>query len=180
MDEEKIVDVINSKGRYDVKRKKYHLYLADSDTHGIGVYIDENILENELVTVLRGRVVFYDPETENNNDYSNQEIQNSIMISPSEILLADSPVLRFINHSCNPNLKISGTRTLISLRKIKKGEQLTIDYSTSENSDWIMDRVCLCGEATCRGKIKGIQELDEKTYLKLYDTIPKNLRYYKR
>ena len=60
-----------------------------------------------------------------------------------------------VNHSCNPNLwaKIIGKRVFfMSTRKIKKGEELTIDY----RFDWPVrgkpDK-CLCGAKNCRGTI---------------------------
>ena len=38
---------------------------------------------------------------------------------------------RFINHSKNPNIKSLGEFNInIAMRKIKKGEELTIDYTT--------------------------------------------------
>ncbi len=53
----------------------------------------------------------------------------------------------FFNHSCDPNsgLKFESERViLIAIKDIKKGEEITWDYSTTMDEDeWKMD--CLCG-----------------------------------
>jgi D-alanine-D-alanine ligase len=57
------------------------------------------------------------------------------------------------NHSCNPNTIYSGLN-VTALRTIKKNEELTLDYATflDENMEPF---TCKCGEASCRGNIKG-------------------------
>ena len=59
----------------------------------------------------------------------------------------------FINHSCDPNLETRILRRHIlyfSLRPIRKGEELTVDY----NYDHTDERIpCACGARTCRGTI---------------------------
>src|ERR1700733_12881584 len=56
----------------------------------------------------------------------------------------------FINHSCDPNLtvrKIRGRIFLYSFRKIKAGEELTVDYAFRCTCP------CRCGSSNCRGTI---------------------------
>ena len=59
----------------------------------------------------------------------------------------------YINHSCQPNLTsriIKGHILYLSLRDIKPGEELTIDYRFDKK----VERVpCKCGAAKCRGTI---------------------------
>ena len=53
-----------------------------------------------------------------------------------------------INHSCDPNLtlrKIRGQIFLYSFRKIKAGEELTVNYG------FRCSLPCRCGSAKCRG-----------------------------
>lgn len=58
-----------------------------------------------------------------------------------------------INHSCDPNLRsriVKGHILYFSSRKIRKGEELTIDYLFPKD----IGRVpCSCGTARCRGTI---------------------------
>jgi SET domain-containing protein len=53
------------------------------------------------------------------------------------------------NHSCDPNLD----RNHISLRDIKAGEELTVDYAQFSGKDWSMK--CHCGAKNCRGIVRG-------------------------
>ncbi|HTV58243.1 MAG TPA: SET domain-containing protein-lysine N-methyltransferase [Verrucomicrobiae bacterium] len=56
----------------------------------------------------------------------------------------------FINHSCEPNLKVRRIRghiLLFSLRRIREKEELTFDYRLSPNTFKI---ACRCGSPRCR------------------------------
>ncbi|MSR87331.1 SET domain-containing protein-lysine N-methyltransferase [Candidatus Peribacteria bacterium] len=81
----------------------------------------------------------------------------------------------YINHSCNPNSGRSGLFKIVGMKKILLGEEITIDYSiTEEDQLWSMK--CFCGEKKCRKIIKSISHLPLKSY-KLYQKyIPKFLQ----
>ena len=56
----------------------------------------------------------------------------------------------YINHSCAPNCFSRVTRghmLFFSLREIRAGEELTLDYTPSQHPG----RPCVCGAANCRG-----------------------------
>jgi uncharacterized protein len=58
-----------------------------------------------------------------------------------------------INHSCAPNLKSQRTHGriwLISLRKIRRGEELAYDYTFPKDG---VRSPCRCGAPNCRGTI---------------------------
>ena len=58
-----------------------------------------------------------------------------------------------INHSCEPNLRSSirnGHILYISKRAIRPGEELTIDYRFSDETERVK---CACGSRQCRGVI---------------------------
>ena len=58
-----------------------------------------------------------------------------------------------INHSCEPNVVariMKGHIIYMSLRAIRKGEELTVDYNY-DDTDETMN--CLCGSHGCRGVI---------------------------
>jgi D-alanine-D-alanine ligase len=57
------------------------------------------------------------------------------------------------NHSCTPNTGYDGL-TVIALRNIDTGEELTLDYATFLD-DSMEPFVCRCGSAQCRGLITG-------------------------
>ncbi|MBW3020024.1 SET domain-containing protein-lysine N-methyltransferase [Candidatus Woesearchaeota archaeon] len=61
---------------------------------------------------------------------------------------------RFINHSCNPNcesINIDGHIWIQSIKNIKKGEELSYDYSYDIDS--YEDHPCKCGSENCVGYI---------------------------
>ncbi len=69
---------------------------------------------------------------------------------------------RKINHSCEPNAGINGKQKLIAIRDIKKGEEITFDYSTTAHPDitpkiWTME--CNCGVEACRGKVQNVSTI---------------------
>ena len=62
---------------------------------------------------------------------------------------------RLINHSCNPNCEVVGKGLKLwisSLKKIKKGEELTYDYGFGYDSDY-KQFPCKCRSINCVGYI---------------------------
>jgi len=58
-----------------------------------------------------------------------------------------------INHSCDPNLFIKrerGTINYYSKRRIRRGEELTVDYRYAPDAVQVP---CCCSSANCRGTI---------------------------
>lgn len=79
---------------------------------------------------------------------------------------------RFINHSCDPNLEAldDGGRIFIYARKsIRKGEELTYDYSFGTSGRLTRKLMefygCRCGTAKCRGTILKIPRSMRKRLL---------------
>jgi len=74
---------------------------------------------------------------------------------------------RYINHSCSPNCEvdiINNQIWIISIKKIKKGEELNYDYGYPFDKDDYKDHKCKCGSKNCIGYI--ISQDDWKKYLK--------------
>ena len=62
-----------------------------------------------------------------------------------------------INHSCEPNLisrVMKGHVLYMSLREIRPGEELTIDYNFEPNTG---RTPCACGTPNCRGVIQKVK-----------------------
>ena len=58
------------------------------------------------------------------------------------------------NHSCDPNLWITGLVEISTRRDLAEDEEAVADYSTYTMSpDWSM--VCYCGSPVCRGVVSG-------------------------
>lgn len=89
------------------------------------------------------------------------------------------PPFKYINHSCEPNCGLSGTKTFRALKNIKAGEELTFDYSTSEiDTNWVLDYECKCGSKTCRKTIRSIQSLSKKKINEYLPHIPTHYMKY--
>lgn len=62
----------------------------------------------------------------------------------------------FINHSCDPNAWMSDTFTIVAMKDINIGDEITIDYAIFEdNENYISKWECKCGSPICRKKITG-------------------------
>lgn len=73
---------------------------------------------------------------------------------------------RYINHSCNPNCEVDvvkGQIWISSIKKIKKGAELSYDYGYSFDKDDYKDHTCKCGSKNCIGYI--ISSDEWKKYL---------------
>jgi SET domain-containing protein len=80
---------------------------------------------------------------------------------------------RFINHSCTPNIKSFNISTdiesytyhrvaLFAVKNIRRGKELTIDYSWDKNDLEIdNDVLCLCQSKKCRKYLMKAKERDE-------------------
>lgn len=98
------------------------------------------------------------------------QIDKSLWISPFK----NNPGF-YINHSCNPSAGIRGSIEIVAMRDIKKGEEITFDYSTSESEDgWTL--VCQCGEENCRRLIESYELLPAELKLKYGDFTSEYLR----
>lgn len=64
-----------------------------------------------------------------------------------------------INHSCDPNAWVEGL-DLVARRKIKAGEEITIDYATFYNEQ-MEDFDCHCSTRRCRKIIRGTDYLED-------------------
>jgi len=60
----------------------------------------------------------------------------------------------FMNHSCDPNTWFIDDATMVARRDIKKGEEITYDYSTSETAENFVLH-CHCGAPDCRQVVRG-------------------------
>ncbi len=78
----------------------------------------------------------------------------------------------YLNHSCNPNagLVIKGTNVnLKAIKNIKRGDEVTFDYSTTMNEDEY-ELKCHCGSTNCRKIIRDFKYLPitlQKKYVKI-------------
>lgn len=124
---------------------------------GFGVFANRNFAKGEVVVY--GRMVQILQERTN----------HSFQINVNTHVQLDK-ISRTINHSCEPNTGIRNNifqaYDFIVLRDIKKGEEITWDYETTEYIS-IAVKNCLCGSKNCRRVLRGFK-YRENELLKKY------------
>ncbi|HEY0948032.1 MAG TPA: SET domain-containing protein-lysine N-methyltransferase [Candidatus Paceibacterota bacterium] len=150
--------------------KKALLSVLESPIHGYGVFTRQALKRGQFIAELRGSRVYYEPTIYGqSNRYGDWiGIGKNTWIDPID-------EFQYLNHSCAPTAGLKGSRKLrlYALRDIAAGEEITIDYSTTEED------VDYCFETeepespAFRKFIGPIQTLPEKTYREYLPFIPK-------
>lgn len=141
-------------------------YVGESKIAGKGIFAARDIKKGEIVFVMKGKVIRAHMKTKK------EAIDNPNMIGIDKDTWIDPKIPgSHINHSCNPNLGTRGRYWFVSLRSVKKEEEMTFDYSISEDSLWEMK--CNCGAKNCRKIIRGIRYLPVSSFMRYLPYIPK-------
>ncbi|KKR31810.1 MAG: Nuclear protein SET [Parcubacteria group bacterium GW2011_GWF2_39_8b] len=143
-----------------------HIYHSTSKIDRIGLFAGENIKKDEVIQHIKGEIKLFVPR----NKKESLTYPDWIGIGKHRWIDPQYPN-EYLNHSCNPNSSIKGKVTMVALKNIKEGEEITIDYSIIEGDDmWKMK--CNCGEKNCRKIIRSIQYLPTRTFKKYLPYIP--------
>ena len=129
----------------------FKMRVAPSGIHRWGVYAGEEI-------PARRKVIEYVGERISRRETKRRsERELNYLFTLDQYWTLDGSVggsgAEFINHSCEPNIVsriVKGHILYYSLRKIKKGEELTIDYHFAHDVEKVP---CSCGTPGCRGTI---------------------------
>lgn len=60
----------------------------------------------------------------------------------------------WVNHSCSPNAGLSGQLSLVAMRTIYPGEEVTFDYAMCDSKPYD-EFPCNCGADSCRQRVTG-------------------------
>ena len=136
----------------------YHLQVRPSGIHRLGVFTGKTIPSKVKVIEYAGERIsrretrgrFLQVLKESNGRFNYlAEIDSYWAIDGA----VGGNGAELINHSCAPNLKSQRTHGriwLVSLRKIRRGEELVYDYKFPKKG---VRAVCRCGAPSCRGTI---------------------------
>lgn len=126
----------------------------------------EDIKKGEFIARIKGEMKFKINKTEEDT-FSNPDwvgVEKNIWIDPEK-------PYKFLNHSCDATAGIKGKITLMAVKDIKEGEEITIDYSTIEGDEkWKMS--CHCGSKNCRGVVESIIKLPKNDFERYMPFIP--------
>lgn len=81
------------------------------------------------------------------------------------------PPFTFLNHSCDPTAGIRGTVSVVAMRDLTAGDEITIDYATIEG-DPLWEMACCCGAANCRKVVRSIHFLPEAQFWSYLPFVP--------
>ncbi len=146
--------------------------IKSSNLEGSGCFATEVIKAGESICTSKGEAISF-KELKNRYKTGKEKVCNPLQIGEKEYLNLDEPYI-FFNHSCNPNAGIRKKGELFALRDIKKGEEITYDYSTTEWTyekfgkfkEWSME--CHCKARNCRGTLGTFQTLSPNLKKKYY------------
>lgn len=135
--------------------------LKTFDSMGRSVWAREDISQGEIITEFRGHFYSAEKLSDIPNSSPVYARDHVVQVGETEYLHGKNGLAECINHSCSPNCGIKDSVTIVAMRDIKKGEQITWDYEMTEDSDWCMEN-CQCGSPECRGTIRGYSFLSQE------------------
>jgi len=151
---------------------KEKFVIKSSKLEGLGCFAKENIRKGEIICLIKCEKINFQ---ELKKRYANgkEKICNPLQMSEKEYLDLKKPYV-YINHSCNPNAGIRKEGELFALKEIKKGQEITYDYSTTEWTyekfgkyrEWAME--CNCRTIKCRGTLGQFPTLSPKLKKQYY------------
>ena len=137
-----------------------HIYICTSKIEGFGINLGEDAKKGDVISLIKGEMKF----KVNRSKRDALANPNWVGIKKDQWIDPTKPY-KFLNHSCNPSVGIKGSVSIVALRNLKEGEEITIDYSTIEGDPrWEMK--CMCGEKNCRDIIRSIHFLPESQFRK--------------
>lgn len=131
-------------------------HIKDTNKHGRGVFASREILKDEVIDILNGRVVdlrelaYWQTESH----YYWLQIGKLAWLVPT-------PPGEFLNHSCMPNAAVIDLLKLVSIRDIAQDEEIVIDYDTIDWDEHADPIECRCGTPSCRKITRGYKFLPE-------------------
>ncbi|MBW3011806.1 SET domain-containing protein-lysine N-methyltransferase [Candidatus Woesearchaeota archaeon] len=139
--------------------------VRDAGKKGKGIFALVDIKKGEHILDITGEVI----ETENPEEYPGEVREHWAPVGKKgkkfRFITPESPWM-YMNHSCECNAGVVNNRKLIACRDIKKGEEVTVDYSTYDLEALTGERQlqmrCQCRSKHCRKIIKTFDQLGKR------------------
>ncbi len=124
--------------------------------NGKGVFARKDIRKGEGLLQIRGK------RLTGKQLITPYDVDHAFQIGKDRYLGPSGKMDDYINHSCNPNTGVrtqKHQRILVAIKNIKKGKEITLDYSTfADDEGW----TCNCGSKLCRKKVRSFRYLPQK------------------
>lgn len=137
--------------------------IRPSTIHGSGSFAKQLIEKGEVVTVNGGLVV---PVAEVEKLRDTLSSMRGLQISDDFLITMPTSGEAMFNHSCEPNLGLSGPVITIAMRDIMEGEEVKYCYFFSETN--FTEFPCTCGSTNCRKKVRPTGWKDDLEFQKQY------------
>jgi len=127
-----------------------NITVKNSKINGKGVFVNRDFKKEEIVIKWDTSDLLSEKEVNNLPDGEKK------YLSPykGKFLLQKNPA-RYVNHSCYPNTKVVDDSSDVAIKDIKKGEEITSDYSIFSTPDKSM--TCNCGNKNCKKIIRNMR-----------------------
>jgi len=132
--------------------QKYAVRVARSPIDGFGVFAAQAVPPHRKIGEIRGESI---PVAEARRRAEGRERIMIVEVSPKRAIdaTASRDPMRFTNHSCSPNARLSldeGRIEFYSLRAIAVGEEITVSYGETHHQGRL---ACRCGAPGCAGRL---------------------------
>lgn len=120
--------------------------------------IPEGHVALRLIGTLTGRATRYSVQV-------GEHQHLDVLGQHSQAEIYDRYFWRFMNHGCEPNMRLSGM-DFIALRTIQPWEDVTFNYNTTE-WDMASPFQCHCRSPRCAGVVRGFKHLSHEERMRL-------------
>ncbi len=159
----------------NMSKEKFEV--GESSIEGRGGFAVCDIQKGDIICTMGGDTKTFEDFEEMHRLGHTRISCDQLQIGVRTYIFLEEPYV-FLNHSCNPNAGIKGQRTMTALRDIKKGEEITYDYSATEwtvqdyppyyTDGWPMH--CRCNSSECRTKVACFLYLPESVKRKYVES----------
>ena len=131
---------------------------------GRGLKASRNLARGTVVARFEGPVMRWEEVPE-------AEIRHALLLEDGRWMI-DRGLARLLNHSCEPNCRIDAENNVVTLRQVRKSEELTfaynIVYDGEDPGPWDQrwSFACACGARKCHGRVDCYVTPDGKPWQK--------------
>ncbi len=141
--------------------------------NGRGVFTLKNFVSEDVLFQITGKLISCDID----EDIDETIRANAIRFDEDMYISPEGKLGNFLNHSCNPNIKILKNKEklfVVAIKDIHPQDEVVFDYSTITAPDDVWSMKCNCGSSICRGVVRKFDSLPREIKEKYFslDAVP--------